>query len=34
MFQLDVDDNVDRKNFKGSRDWQYDGPLLSDSAMF
>ena len=32
VFRVDVD--VDRKNFKGSLDWQYDGPILSYSAMF
>lgn len=32
VFRVDVD--VDRNNFKGSLDWQYDGPILSYSAMF
>jgi len=32
VFWVDVD--VDRKNVKGSLDWQYDGPMLSYSAMF
>jgi hypothetical protein len=32
VFRVDVD--VDKQSFKGSLDWQYDGPMLSYSAMF
>jgi hypothetical protein len=32
VFQVDVD--VDRKNFKGSLDWQHNCSMLSYSAMF
>jgi hypothetical protein len=32
VFRVDVD--VDKQNFKGSLDWQYDGPMISYNAMF
>jgi hypothetical protein len=32
VFRVDVD--VDKQSFKGSLDWQYDGPMISYNAMF
>jgi hypothetical protein len=32
VFRVDVD--VDSNSFNGNLDWQYDGPMLSYSAMF
>lgn len=32
LFRVDLD--VDRSNFEGSLDWQYEGPMITYSAMF